>query len=336
VLALACLTRYEAWPVTAALLAAALLILWRSGGATVSAFSMAVRHVGRVTAWPVVAVLLFLVNSRVSTGVWFVTGGFFVAENEALGRPWLALQQVVEGAVKLMGPWTVAVAALGVPVALWWGLRSASHWRSRAFAALALAGTAALPFYAFLQGHPFRIRYMVALVLAVAVCSGFVVAALPRRSLRALAAAAVIALSVLETPPLDARAPMVLEAQWDRPRTRLRRQVTACLNEGFERPRHKILASMGSLAHYMQEMSRDGYRLDDFIHEGTDIIWPEALAAPAHHVEWILFEERAEGGDMLTQLRERSPSFVEGFDRVCESAGVALYRRRGARDRELR
>jgi hypothetical protein len=176
----------------------------------------------------------------------------------------------------------------------------------------------------------------VALVLIAAVCSGFLVAAWPRRWLRAAATAAVIALSVLETPPLDGKAPMVTEAQWDRPRTRLRREVTACLSREFERPQHKILASMGSLAHYMQEMSRDGYRLDDFIHEGTDIIWPEALAAPALHVHWILFEERAEGGDMLTQRRRQLPEFVDGFERVCESAGVALYRRVPRQDRELR
>lgn len=327
-MAFACLTRYEAWPVTVALLTAALLARWRQDGWSRAALAGAVRSVARIAAWPLGAVLLFIVNSKVSTDAWFVTGGFFVAENEALGRPAEALNQVIRGATRLMGPWTVRLGALGALVALWWALRRpAHHARSRAWLALSLAGTAALPVYAFLQGHPFRIRYMVALVLVTAVGAGFAVAAWPRRWLRVVAAAVVIAVSLGERPPLDASAPMVLEAQWDRPRTAARREVTACLLASFDRPRHKILASMGSLAHYMQETSHAGFRLDDFVHEGTDIIWGEALAAPQRHVQWILFEERAEGGDMLTQRRAQDPAFVEGFERVCQSGGVALYRR---------
>jgi hypothetical protein len=44
-------------------------------------------------------------------------------------------------------------------------------------------------------------------------------------------------------------------------------------------------------------------------------------------VEWILFEEQAEGGDMLTMERRRSPAFVAGFSRMCAGGGVAVYRR---------
>ena len=43
--------------------------------------------------------------------------------------------------------------------------------------------------------------------------------------------------------------------------------MTACLRGGYHG--EKILASMGSLAHYMQELSRDGFRIADFIHEGN-------------------------------------------------------------------
>ncbi len=335
VLALACLTRYEAWPVTAALLGAALVLLARRRGASPAALRDAFRAVVRVAAWPVAAALLFLVNSRVSTGAWFVTGGFFVAENEAHGRPFTALWQVGWGAVQLMGPWTAGAAALGAAVVAWWALRPATHRRAQAWLALALAGTAALPFYAFVQGHPFRIRYMVALVLVSAVSSGALVAAWPRRWLRLLAAALVLGAAVYETPPLDATAPMVREAQWDRPNIGARAAVTACLARQFDRPRHKVLASMGSLAHYMHEMSAAGFRLDDFVHEGTDDVWPDALDDPRRHVQWILFEEQAEGGDALTQRRARFPEFVEGFSRVCEGAGVSLYRRDLPGDRHL-
>jgi hypothetical protein len=125
---------------------------------------------------------------------------------------------------------------------------------------------------------------------------------------------------------------MVTEAQWDRPRGQAREAVTRCLSAEFSRPRDKILASMGSLAHYMHELSRAGFRLDDFVHEGTDDLWPEAVDAPTRHVQWILFEEVAEGGDVLTQRRHRFPGLVDGFVRTCEGGGVALYRQPPPKD----
>lgn len=329
-LALACLTRYEAWAVTAALLGLVWVALARRttpGNAT--------RLVARVTTWPLAAIALFVVNSRVSTGAWFVTGGFFVPENEALGRPFVALWQVGWGLVTLAGPWTAALGALGALVALAWSRLPPSRARSSAVMTLALAGAAALPFYAFVSGHPFRIRYMAVLVLLAAAGNGFVVAAWPRRWMRAVAATLVCLVSLIERPPLDAQAPMVTEAQWDRPSTAARTAVTACLAAGFKRPDDKILASMGSLAHYMQETSHAGFRLDDFVHEGTDDIWPDALDRPRRHVQWILFEERAEGGDELTKRRERFADFTDGFARVCEGGGVALYRRVPRRDMHL-
>jgi hypothetical protein len=134
--------------------------------------------------------------------------------------------------------------------------------------------------------------------------------------------------SLAETPPISAQAPMVQEAQWDVPNSLGRQAVTTCLSGEFVRPDDKILASMGSLAHYMQELSWAGFSLDDFVHEGIGELWPEALRSPRRHVRWVLFEEVAEGGDMLTAMRKQDPRFVEGFDRVCAGGGVALYRRR--------
>jgi hypothetical protein len=167
---------------------------------------------------------------------------------------------------------------------------------------------------------------MVVLVAAVAACAGSLVGLAPRR-LRPVLAALVAAAALWETPPLSPAAPMVVEAQWDRANSVRRRTVTRCLASGFVRPDHKILASMGSLAHYMQELSHQGFVLSDFIHEGVGDLWQETLRSPRSHVQWILFEEKAEGGDMLTARRRASPSFVDGFERVCEAGGVALYRR---------
>ena len=144
----------------------------------------------------------------------------------------------------------------------------------------------------------------------------------------AVGLAVVTVAALWDLAPWAPSAPMVREAQWDRPNIAARRVITDCLTRDFVRPDHKVLVSMGSLAHYMQELSADGFALDDFIHEGIGDLWGEFLLRPSRHVEWILFNEYSEGGDELTRMRKAPGStFAEGFTRVCEGAGLALYRR---------
>jgi hypothetical protein len=112
------------------------------------------------------------------------------------------------------------------------------------------------------------------------------------------------------------------------PRSRERRAVTACLAPEYRG--EKVLASMGSLAHYMHELSHDGFGIADFLHEGNGIIWQLAVqTGPAPHAGWMLIEEQAEGGDVLAQRVRADASFTRGMVRVCEGGGVALYRRTG-------
>jgi hypothetical protein len=119
---------------------------------------------------------------------------------------------------------------------------------------------------------------------------------------------------------------MIAEATWDRPASEGRRLVTACLR-AFA-PGQKILASMGSLAHYMHELSAEGLDLADFIHEGNGAIWDMALeTGPAPHAAWMLVEEESEGGDLLARRLRSDASFARGMTRVCSGGGVALYRR---------
>ena len=57
-------------------------------------------------------------------------------------------------------------------------------------------------------------------------------------------------------------------------------------------------------------------------------LWIAAFnSGPRPFVEWVLIEEKAEGGDMLAHRVREDPRFLEGYSRVCEGAGLALYKR---------
>jgi len=271
---------------------------------------------------PAAAIAAFLVFSRVVVGQWFVSSGFFVPENKALGDPMMATAEVWYGLHTLGGYLIVAIASVGTGALLILGLVQAR--RARALTVVALAATAALPWSAFVEGHPFRIRYMVPLIAIEAIGSGVAVGLLPR--VRVAAALLLLGVVAYERRPLDLTAPMVVEAQWDRPNVPARAHITACL--GRPGSGEKIMASMGSLGHYMQETSRAGFRISDFLHEGNGDIWLAALAdGPRPFAEWVLIEEKAEGGDMLAVLARERSHFLDGYSRVCEGAGLALYRR---------
>jgi hypothetical protein len=327
-LALACLTRYEAWPITAAALAAAWWARWRQGEAP----ARAARSIAAIAAFPIIAILGFVIFSRVVIGQWFVASGFFVPENDALGHPITAAAEIWYGLRSMSGPIVLAIGAAGWLAALCLGLTRV-RW-SPALIAVSLAASAALPWLAFFDGHPFRIRYMTPLIAVEGVGVGVALALACQalgayRRLAPLIVVAVLGVIGYEMRPLDLQAPMVVEAQWDRPNVPVRARVTACL--GAPQPGQKIMASMGSLGHYMQETSRSGFYLRDFLHEGNGDIWLAAIAeGPRLFAEWVLIEEKAEGGDMLAALARQRPHFLDGYSRVCEGAGIALYKRRDA------
>ncbi len=324
-LAAACWTRYEAWPIAAAALALAACARGLAGARA----SEAARDVARLALWPATAIGLFFALSRATVGSWFVSGGFFVPENPALGDPWLALEQIVEGVTLLAGrPLAWAGAAGAAAVVIIALIRRGRD--ARLLVVLAPAAAAALPFYAFLEGHPYRARYLVSVVVALGLLAGTLVGLLGRRSrLVSLVAACGLLVTVgLVRPPFAADAPIVREAQRDLPHSRARAAVTAYLAREWDG--QPIMASMGSLAHYMQETSHAGFHIRDYLHEGNGDLWTEALKGPRPHAAWILIEERAEGGDMLALLARQHPDFLAGYRRVAEGGGVALYRRLNA------
>lgn len=316
--ALACLTRYEAWPVTACALAGAVWARWRQG----EPMHDAARRVAAIAIYPALTLIGFAIFSRVVVGQWFVSSDFFVPENKALGHPWVAIDEIAWGARLLSGGLLIAAGGLGAAVLAAWSL---TRRRADALVALSLITTAAIPWAAFVKGHPFRIRYMVPLLVIEAIGGGVLAGALPSRRARLAGAAVLLALTAGDLRPLDLSAPMVVEAQWDRPNAPLRAQVTACL--GAPGGGVKIMASMGSLGHYMQEASASGFALRDFLHEGNGDIWLAALENPWPIANWILIEEKAEGGDMLARIARERPSFLDGYQRTCEGAGLALYKR---------
>jgi hypothetical protein len=316
----------------------AFVVLLRRGWA----WPAAGRAVRGLALWPLWALAAFLVNSKVSVGAWVISSGFFVAENPALGHPWLAWTQVWEGLVRLMGPvlpW-IAVTSLATVVVFCLFPRqgdgpvgrgdrngaTVDDSRPALVLVLALAACAALPLYAYFKGHPVRIRYDVPLVAAAAALTGAGVALLPRR-LQAAAALVVVALAAWQAPPFDAQAPVVIESQRDAANAAGRRLVTAYLETHWNG--QPILMSMGSLGHYMHDLSRSSFAVKDFLHEGNGEIWVHAARHPRPFVEWIAIEERAEGGDALHWQAAHNPNFLMGYVRVAEGGGVALYRREG-------
>ncbi len=315
--AAAFLTRYEAWPATAAVLGLGLLGMLRTG----LPWRTALGRVTRIAIYPACAFVGFLLLSRATVGAWFVDSGFFVAENPVMGHPfeamvsvWWATHSLTSYPLLLMA----TAGALFVMLAV-----SVESKRGLMMVPLALIAVGLLPSYAFFEGHPFRIRYMIPLIPAMAVSIGMGIGLLGR--LRPIALALAVVAIVTGPRPFDAKAPMVLEAQWDTQHRLGRAKVTAQLVRMYDG--QPIMASMGSLAHYMQELSHAGFDLRAFLHEGNGDIWLAAIESPYPHVGWILIEEQAEGGDMLAALARKRPSFLEGFSRVAEGGGVALYRR---------
>jgi len=331
-------TRYEAWPIIAAavVFTAVVRFTGRASARTV------VADLVRLAAWPAAAIVLFLIDSRVTVGSWFVSSGFFVPDPTYRGLVVRSALAVWWGTHQMSG-YVIEVVALIAAAVI-------AVRRRELLVTTALFATGALPFSAFTAGHPFRIRYMIPLVAACALFSGLAVGLLEqwphrggigvatssgrrrtgftlRRGTAYALAAVVVTSALVESPPWSGnRAPVIEEAEWDIPVSIERRAVTRCLAPAYHG--EKVLASMGSLAHYMQELSAEGFAIADFVNEGNGTLWDIAMSTgPAPYVGWMLVEERAEGGDVLAERIRRDNSFTRGMERVCDGGGVALYRR---------
>ncbi|MDQ3169967.1 MAG: hypothetical protein M3Q55_07525 [Acidobacteriota bacterium] len=318
-LLLLCLTRYEGWSMAAAAMGLALLVVgtsvgWRAGW----------DRWLTLAAWPAAAGIGFLILSRATVGAWFVSSGFFVPDNPARGDAGLVLEQIRDGLERLSSPAFAAFGAFGFVVV---AARALSVRRHRPLlVVLALVAMAALPFLAFHAGHPFRIRYMTPLVAASALFTGFAVGFAPSFARLALLIVAAVMI-VPDLKPYDHTAPMIVEARREERHQRARHAVTATLKSAWDGS--PILMSMGSLAHYMHDLGREGFGIADFIHEGNGEIWSAAVQDPAGHARFLMVEERAEGGDVFAHLLKDRPEVAAKFRKIAAAGNVALYERRG-------
>lgn len=313
----ACLTRYEAWPFIGAALALSALARWHRAGLVPAAIQTA-----RLALYPLLAVIAFLFHSRATVGEWFVTGGFYIPDPRMQGDA-LEVARTIWWTARRLGSLALLLGASGAALVVA-GL-AVRRRRYALLVPLALLAVTALPFYAFYEGHPHRTRYMIPLVFGASACLGLGLGLLAPR-LRAVTAAAVVVGVLAATRPFDPRAPMVVEAQWDIERTRARQAVTDCL-AARRAPGDSVLMSMSALAHYMQDMSRAGFGIRDFVHEGNGELWTEALARPAAHVNWMVIDVGSRHRDQLKARSQSDPEFLRGFTRICEAANVAVYRR---------
>jgi hypothetical protein len=319
----ATLTRFEAWPVVALLIAIAFVVLVRSGVQT----GDALRRVRGLALWPAWAALAFLVNSKITVGSWFVSSGFFVPDNPAQRHLWLAWTEVWNGLGRLSGPvlpWLAVIAALAIGLRLFWSRRETVAPAAGALLPiLAVAACALLPWAAYYQGHPVRIRYDVPLVATVAAIVGAGVAILPRR-VAPVAGAAIVALAVWQTPPLDSQAPVIVEARRLAAEDAGRQPVSDYLSAHWDG--QPIMMSMGSLAQYMHDLSAEGFNIRDFLHEGNGELWKYAMRTPRPFVEWIVIQEKTDRDEIFRQA-QLDPRFLDGYARVVSGGGIVLYRR---------
>jgi hypothetical protein len=316
-LAAACLTRYEGWAITGAVVALAIVVLLRRG----VPFVASLRAGMRLGAPAAIAIAVFALNSRWVVGEWFTTGGFFVAENvEAMGHPWVAWRQIADGLEQLSGPalvWCGYAGALLLVVVF-----ARDKRRASLVLLLALTAAAALPMSAYLAGHPFRIRYDLPLVVAAAALFAGGVSVLPRLA-RLPVALIAIGLTVMQASPFDRDAPLIRESQREATAMAGRHAVTGYLREHYDG--RTIMMSMGSLGHYMHDLSLAGFDIRQFLHEGNGEIWRFAMLNPSGHAGWILVEENAEGGDALHHAAKRG-EWLKGFEPVASGGGASLYR----------
>ena len=298
---LACLVRYEAWPIAAA--ATAVACTRDAGWPSRRALT---RSAPLMLGLGLVGPVLFF-----GLHTWFASERFLYVIDEGNlteGRATVprALELTAAGIVEAFGVPLALTAALGIALVV------VRRRDPVLLMALACTGPIAVTFTAYLAGHPTKTRYALLLTPAVALA----LAALTHHRRIAQLAVAVLACSqMVDAPPT---LPVIRESTRDRAEVDRRRPFVETFRERYRGG--YLLASMGSTAPVLFET---GLPLREVVHEGTGHYWASAVVDPHRFVSWILIAD----GDVLDQVRSYRKAFPEGFAPVWSGARVTLYAR---------
>ena len=299
---LACLVRYEAWPIAAAAAVVACGRDWRSR-AVFTRWAPLLLGVGLV-----LPILLFGLHTWIATerAFYVIDDGNLTEERGSVTR---AVGLLADGVVQ----------AFGLPLAVMAGVALALIVVRRRDPVLAMAaacaGPAIVTFTAYLAGHPTKARY----ALLLAPCFGLALAAATRgRRIAQIGVLAVAALQLVEAPET---LPVIREATRDRADVARRRPFADTFRSRYHGGR--LLASMGSTAPVLFET---GLPLREVVHEGNGHYWANAVVDPHRFVAWVLVAD----GDILDQVRTYRRAFPEGFVPVWQGASLTLYARQDA------
>ena len=314
-------TRYEAWAVIGAAMVGGGLRHVAAGRPAID--TLVRRGVATGDLADRLAVVIFLVNSRITVGAWFVSDGFYVPDPTYAGQALRTLIGIWWGTHQLSGYVDRNDCADGGGGHRVAGRQRAANDRRLSITAGAVRGGCGARSSRSIEGHPYRIRYMIPVVGGVCAFCGLAVGLVPGRhgpclpamdsERRGLGSGSSRRLAGDPDRISVRRIAAMGQRGADAARSAMgsRRQHRQARRHGVPRRAstsgEKMLASMGSLAHYMQELSNNGFGIADFINEGNGVIWNLALqTGPAPHAGWMLVEEVAEGGDVLAEhVRQR-------------------------------
>jgi hypothetical protein len=298
---LACLVRYEAWPIAAASI---VLAFWPWDDEPAPARNRR-RQLLRYALLALVGpVLLFSLHSLHGTG-----SLLNVIEGRNLtdlgGEPGTAARRLASGLFSAFGRPLAAVSVLALAVLAWrrdrWGLL-----------VLALCAPAAVTFTAYLAGHPMKARY--ALLLAPALALALAVAF----ARRPWAQAGALILTVSQGAALERPLPVLVEATRDQWAVQARDAGLRALRAEYRGGR--ILASLGSAAPLVFDL---GLPIREIVHEGNEDLWAEAQQRPASVAAWMIVYP----WDPLGARAQAWPGFLEGFVAVRRLGSATLYAR---------
>jgi hypothetical protein len=291
--ALACLARYEAWPIVA--LCAPLTLRHGLRGWTAAA-----RFLGLGLVLPLA---YFGFHSWMADGiVFYVMPAYHLTEDRApLGRALgILLKATAEG---LGWPLLAATALAWVALAVRRGVLLPLS--------LACAAGAWVTLTAYLAGHPSYARY--ALLLSPVPALALAGATRGRRA----AQAAALAVAVTQGLAVGTPAPAVAEAtRWIHFGEQRRPAINAfrCAYRGG-----RLLAAMAATGHVLYELQ---IPVREVVFENNKQLWRRALGSPRGVASWVLVTE----GDTIDRVRRQDPTLLEGYLPFATFRRSVLYR----------